>query len=63
MLANLGQLDTRSTFRRLAYGAERVRFQQRRKREERFNLICSEIPGVEWTEAVSHAFARIKTTG
>jgi tRNA(fMet)-specific endonuclease VapC len=28
--------------------------------QERFDLICSEIPRAEWSDAVSHAYGRIK---
>jgi tRNA(fMet)-specific endonuclease VapC len=30
--------------------------------EARFDLICSELPRAEWTDAVSHAYGRIKAT-
>jgi len=28
--------------------------------QERFELVCSEVQRVEWTDAVSHAYGRIK---
>jgi tRNA(fMet)-specific endonuclease VapC len=45
----------------LAYGIERLpRSRRREALQARFDLICSEIPRAEWTDAVSHAYGRIK---
>jgi tRNA(fMet)-specific endonuclease VapC len=47
----------------IAYGIERLpRTRRRRVLEARFDLICSELSRAEWTDAVSHAFGRIKAT-
>ena len=46
----------------IAYGIERLpRSRRRSALQTRFDLICSEIPRTEWTDAVSHAYGRIKT--
>jgi tRNA(fMet)-specific endonuclease VapC len=46
----------------IAYGIERLpRSRRRSALQARFDLICSEIPRTEWTDAVSHAYGRIKT--
>lgn len=46
----------------IAYGIERLpRSKRRTALQARFDLICSEIPRAEWTDAVSHAYGRIKT--
>ena len=45
----------------IAYGIERLpRSKRRRTLQERFELVCSELQRVEWTDAVSHAYGRIK---
>ena len=45
----------------IAYGIERLpRSKRRQALQERFDLICSEVQRVEWTDAVSHAYGRIK---
>lgn len=45
----------------LAYGIERLpRSRRRTALQARFDLICSEIPRAEWTDAVSQAYGRIK---
>ena len=45
----------------IAYGIERLpRSKRRRALQGRFDLICSELQRVEWTDAVSHAYGRIK---
>jgi tRNA(fMet)-specific endonuclease VapC len=47
----------------LAYGIERLpRSRRRRALQARFDLVCSEIPHAVWTDAVSHAYGRIKAT-
>ena len=45
----------------IAYGIERLpRSKRRRTLQERFDLVCSELQRVEWTDAASHAYGRIK---
>lgn len=45
----------------IAYGIERLpRSRRRQALQGRFDLVCSEIQRVEWTDAVSHAYGRIK---
>lgn len=45
----------------IAYGFERLpRSKRRRTLQERFDLVCSELQRVEWTDAVSQAYGRIK---
>ena len=45
----------------IAFGIERLpRSKRRTALQERFDLVCSEIPRVEWTDAVSQAYGRIK---
>ncbi len=47
----------------IAYGLERLpRSKRRRALQGRFDLVCSELQRAEWTDAVSHAFGRIKAT-
>lgn len=47
----------------LAFGIERMpRSKRRTALQARFDLICSELPRAEWTDAVSHAYGRIKAT-
>lgn len=47
----------------IAYGIERLpRSRRRRALQARFDLLCSEIPRTLWTDAVSHAYGRIKAT-
>ena len=47
----------------IAYGIQRLpRSKRRRLLEERFELVCSELQRVEWTDAVSHAFGNVKAT-
>lgn len=45
----------------IAYGIERLpRSKRRRLLQERFDLVCSEVQHVAWTDPVSHAYGRIK---
>jgi tRNA(fMet)-specific endonuclease VapC len=45
----------------IAYGIERLpQSRRRRALQARFDLLCSEIPRAGWTDAVSHAYGRIK---
>ena len=45
----------------IAFGIERLpRSKRRRVLQSRFDLICTEIPRAEWTDAVSQAYGRIK---
>ena len=45
----------------IAFGIERLPSSRRRHAlQARFDLICSELPRVEWTDAVSHSYGRIK---
>lgn len=45
----------------IAYGIERLpRSRRRTALQARFELICSELSRVEWTDEVSSAFGRIK---
>jgi tRNA(fMet)-specific endonuclease VapC len=45
----------------IAFGIERLpRSKRRAALQARFDLICSELPRAEWTDAVSHACGRIK---
>lgn len=45
----------------IAFGIERLPNSSRRRAlQARFDLICSELPRVEWTDAVSHSYGRIK---
>lgn len=47
----------------IAFGIERLpRSRRRAALQTRFDLICSELPRAEWTDAVSHAYGRIKAT-
>jgi tRNA(fMet)-specific endonuclease VapC len=47
----------------LAFGIERLpRSKRRTALLSRFDLICSELPRAEWTDAVSQAYGRIKAT-
>jgi tRNA(fMet)-specific endonuclease VapC len=47
----------------IAYGIERLPPSKRRAGlQARFELIASELPRAEWTDAVSHAYGRIKAT-
>ena len=47
----------------IAYGLERLpRSRRRRALQARFDLVCAEIPRTVWTDAVSHAYGRIKAT-
>lgn len=47
----------------IAFGIERLpRSKQRARLQTRFDLICAEIRRAEWTDAVSHAYGRIKAT-
>ena len=47
----------------LAYGIERLpRSRRRTLLQSRFELVCSELARAEWTDAVSHAYGRIKAT-
>ena len=47
----------------IAFGIERLpRSKRRTVLQTRFELICSELPRAEWTDAVSHAYGRIKAT-
>lgn len=45
----------------IAYGIERLpRSRRRAALQERFELLSSELPRAEWTDAVSQAFGQIK---
>ena len=45
----------------IAFGIERLpRSKRRTALQDRFDLVCSETRRAEWTDAVSHAFGRIK---
>jgi tRNA(fMet)-specific endonuclease VapC len=45
----------------IAFGIERLpRSKRRSALQSRFDLICTEIPRAEWTDAVSQAYGRIK---
>lgn len=45
----------------IAYGIDRLpRSKRRLALQERFDLVCSELQRVEWTDAVSHAYGQIK---
>jgi tRNA(fMet)-specific endonuclease VapC len=45
----------------IAFGIERLgRSRRRSVLQARFDLICSELPRAEWTDAISQAFGRIK---
>lgn len=45
----------------IAFGIERLpRSRRRSLLQSRFDLICSELPRAEWTDAVSQAYGRIK---
>jgi tRNA(fMet)-specific endonuclease VapC len=45
----------------IAFGIERLPQSKRRAAlQARFELICSELPRAEWTDAVSQAYGRIK---
>ena len=47
----------------IALGIERLpRSKRRTALQTRFDLICSELPRAEWTDAVSQAYGRIKAT-
>jgi tRNA(fMet)-specific endonuclease VapC len=47
----------------IAYGIERLpRSKRRTALQARFELICSELPRAEWTDAVSQAYGRIKAS-
>jgi len=47
----------------IEYGIQRLPPSKRRTSlQTRFELVCSELPRAEWTDAVSHAFGRIKAT-
>ena len=47
----------------IAFGIERLpRSKRRTALQARFDLICSEVPRAEWTDAVSHAYGRIRAT-
>jgi tRNA(fMet)-specific endonuclease VapC len=47
----------------IAYGIERLpRSRRRGALQARLDLLCSEIPRTVWTDAVSHAYGRIKAT-
>jgi tRNA(fMet)-specific endonuclease VapC len=47
----------------IAFGIERLpRSRRRSVLQSRFDLICSELPRAEWTDAISQAYGRIKAT-
>ena len=47
----------------IAYGIERLtRSKRRRALQARFDLLCSELPRVAWTDAVSQMYGRVKAT-
>lgn len=47
----------------IAFGIERLpRSKRRTALQARFDLICAEVARAEWTDAVSHAYGRVKAT-
>jgi tRNA(fMet)-specific endonuclease VapC len=45
----------------IAFGIERLpRSRRRTVLQSRFDLLCSELPRAEWTDAVSQAYGRVK---
>ena len=45
----------------IAYGIERLPQSKRRAAlQERFDLVCSQLGRADWTDAVSHAYGKIK---
>jgi len=47
----------------IEYGIQRLPHSKRRTAlQTRFDLVCSELPRAEWTDAVSHTYGRIKAT-
>ena len=47
----------------IEYGIQRLPTSKRRTAlQARFELICSELPRAEWTDAVSHTYGRIKAS-
>jgi tRNA(fMet)-specific endonuclease VapC len=45
----------------IAFGIERLpRSKRRTALQARFDLLCAELPRVEWTDAVSQTYGRIK---
>lgn len=47
----------------IAFGIERLpRSRRRNVLQSRFDLICSELPRAEWTDAVSQAYGHIKAS-
>jgi tRNA(fMet)-specific endonuclease VapC len=47
----------------IAFGIERLPGSRRRSAlQARFDLICSELPRAEWTDAVSYSYGRIRAT-
>ena len=47
----------------IAFGIERLpRSKRRTALQTRFDLLCSELPRVEWTDVVSQMYGRIKAT-
>jgi tRNA(fMet)-specific endonuclease VapC len=47
----------------ITYGIERLpRSKRRTALQARFDLICSELPRAEWTDAISQAYGRIKAS-
>ena len=47
----------------ITFGIERLpRSKRRTMLQARFDLICSELPRAEWSDAVSQAYGRIKAT-
>jgi tRNA(fMet)-specific endonuclease VapC len=47
----------------IAFGLERMPSSRRRRAlQSRFELICSEVRRVEWTDEIGHAYGRIKAT-
>ena len=47
----------------ITFGIERLpRSKRRTTLQARFDLICSELPRAEWSDAVSQAYGRIKAT-
>lgn len=47
----------------IAYGIERLpRSKRRAALQARFDLVCTGLARAEWTDAVSHAYGRVKAT-
>jgi tRNA(fMet)-specific endonuclease VapC len=47
----------------IAFGIERLpRSKRRAALQARFDLLCTELPRADWTDAVSHTYGRVKAT-